>query len=854
MSAALIGAPVAPDAVQIKRTIMALHGPDDIVELRAIHKGGRKRVDAGYFDGEHRDLLVEEAMRLNSHGAAVYITLNKVDPQLLARCANRVQEYASATATDANVTHRHWLLIDIDPQRPKDTSATDEQLALARERARAVYDFLSKRGWPQPVSADSGNGLHFLYRVILPNDEDSRDLVKNILAALAKRFNDDAIKIDQSVFNAARIVKFHGTVANKGDDLPAAPWRLSKLRTVPADVLPVDAELLRSLAAEVAPVEQKHNAPSAGVRSWSESDVQSFLARGGIDAVGPDQHEGVSRWKLKTCPFNPDHGFGEAAVFLRPDGRLGFECRHNSCQDKHWRDLRTLVDGDREQHRPPVTRAPMPVAAGEWPNPQPLPDGLPAVDAFDYELLPPILRRRVEDIAERMQCPPDFPAVAIMVMLSSLVGRRCGIAPKHADDWAVIPNLWGMVIGRPGIMKSPPLTEIMRPLQVLQARAIDVYNSAQAEHQAGEMVALEGARLTKDTIRKLLKDGKAATAHERAQEAMERDDAEPVCRRFVVNDSTVEKLGEILNQNPCGILLFRDELNGYFRTLERQGHEADRAFYLECWNGDNSFTYDRIGRGTLHIAGACLSVLGGIQPGPLADIVRGLRGSGDDGLLQRFQLSVWPDVRPEWRNVDRPPDSEARDAIQSIIERLDRLSPASVGAEPDTIPLLRFSSEAQQLFDIWREALERRLRGDTEHAMVEAHLAKYRSLVPSLALLIHLADADGGPVELLPLERAIAWAEYLESHARRIYAPAISPDMDAARLLARRIRRGELGDAFGLRDVYNNGWSGLSTRDEVAAAVAVMIDHDWMRAVEEPTPGRTRTVYRINPAVLKISP
>jgi Protein of unknown function (DUF3987) len=317
-----------------------------------------------------------------------------------------------------------------------------------------------------------------------------------------------------------------------------------------------------------------------------------------------------------------------------------------------------------------------------------------------------------------------------------------------------------------------------------------------------------------------------------------------------VNDSTVEKLGEILNENPCGILLFRDELNGYFRTLERQGHEADRAFYLECWNGDGSFTYDRIGRGTLHIAGACLSILGSIQPGPLADLVRGLRGSGDDGMLQRFQLAVWPDVRPDWTNIDRSPDLEARDAVQAIIERFDRMTAENLGADPGEIPVLRFSDGAQELFDVWREALEVRLRNDSEHAMVEAHLAKFRSLVPSLALLIHLTEASEGPVDRLPLERAIAWAEYLESHARRIYAPAISPDMDAARVLSKRIRQGQVTDGFSMRDVYNAGWSGLSTRDNVAAAVAVLVDHDWIRAVEEPTPGRTRTIYRINPSVL----
>jgi hypothetical protein len=846
--------------VQIKKAIATLHGANAVVELRAIHKGGRKRVDAGYFDGGHRDLLVAEAIKLNTHGAAVYVTMNEVDPQLLSRTANRIQEYAQATATDSNVIRRQWLLIDIDPQRPKDTSATHEQLALALERAKAIHDFLTQRGWPNPASADSGNGLHFLYRVDLPNDEASRDLVKHCLEALASRFDDEDVKVDRSVFNAARITKLYGTVANKGDDVPTAPWRLSKLRSVPDQVQIISLELLHALAAEVnAP---KPNNITTGVNgsAWSEADVQDFLARGGIEATGPEPHEGASRWKLKTCPFNSEHGYGESAVFLRPDGKLGFDCRHNSCADKHWADLRSLVDGERGARRTTpgaasvqapirIPASPTEQGGGQWPSPTPLPAGLPPVAPFEYELLPTLLHRRVEDIAERMQCPPDFPAVALIVMLSSLIGRRCGIAPKRADEWVVVPNLWGMAIGRPGIMKSPPLTEIMRPLQVLQARAFEIFEQEQAGRNAGTMVAEASEAVTKEAIRKLLKKGQKAAAAERAQEVCDRSEAEPVCRRYVVNDSTVEKLGEILNQNRFGVLLFRDELNGFFRTLERHGHEADRAFYLECWNGDNGFTYDRIGRGTLHIEGACLSILGSIQPGPLSDLVRGLRGSGDDGLLQRFQLGVWPDAAPEWRNIDRPPDREARDAIQTLIERFDRMTAESLGADPGTVPMLRFSDDAQSLFDVWREVLERRLRDDSEHPMLEAHLAKYRSLVPSLALVIHLTEASEGPIEKMALERAIGWAEYLESHARRIYAPAISPDMDAARLLAKRIGSGTVGTMFALRDIYNRGWTGLATRDEVAAAVSVLIDHDWLREFEEATPGRTRTLYRVNPAV-----
>ena len=134
--------------------------------------------------------------------------------------------------------------------------------------------------------------------------------------------------------------------------------------------------------------------------------------------------------------------------------------------------------------------------------------------------------------------------------------------------------------------------------------------------------------------------------------------------------------------------------------------------------------------------------------------------------------------------------------------------------------------------------------------MLEAHLSKYRSLVPSLALVIHLAETYGGPVNMPALERAIGWAEYLETHARRIYAPAVSPDMDAARLLAKRITANDLGVKFGLRDIYNNGWSGLSTREDVAKAVEVLIDHDWLLEVEELTAGRPRTSYCVNPSLV----
>ena len=121
-----ISAP-SPDASAILAALSVLFTPNDVIELRAFPKG-RKRTDAGYFDGQHSQELAEQAARLSASGAAVYVTLNPVDPQLLSRYNNRIESFAQSTTTDKQVTRRRWLLVDIDPVRPSGTSATDAQL------------------------------------------------------------------------------------------------------------------------------------------------------------------------------------------------------------------------------------------------------------------------------------------------------------------------------------------------------------------------------------------------------------------------------------------------------------------------------------------------------------------------------------------------------------------------------------------------------------------------------------------------------------------------------------------------------------------------------------------------------
>ena len=495
-----------------------------------------------------------------------------------------------------------------------------------------------------------------------------------------------------------------------------------------------------------------------------------------------------------------------------------------------------------------------PSTEGKWPEPRLLPDARPPVQAFDSRLLPESLRGWLEDIAERVQCPIDYVSVGAMIAVAAVVGRRVGIRPKQRDDWLVVPNLWGAVIGRPGIMKSPALTEVLKPLKRLEVEAKEDHERAVSDFATAKMVDGIRRKEHEKAIAKAVRDG--GDPHAVAAELIVEDAEGPVRKRFIVNDSTVEKLGVLLNENPNGVLCYRDELVGLLTSLDRDGQEGARAFYLESWNGAGRFTYDRIGRGTLDIEACCVSILGGIQPGPLTKYLHGALkgGKADDGLIQRFQMAVWPDPSRDWRNVDRWPDGAARDRAHSVYRTLDALDVETLGAKRDGfdvegIPYLRFAPDAQEQFDDWRAILEHRLRSGDLYPAIEAHLSKYRSLVPSLALLIHLAEDGVGPVSIASLERAIGWASYLESHADRIYAMVSRADVAAAGRLADKLLARELKDGFALREVYRPQWAGLTSREEALAAVQVLEDHEWLMVTKENTDGAPRTRHWVNPRI-----
>src|SRR6516164_4940464 len=204
----------------------------------------------------------------------------------------------------------------------------------------------------------------------------------------------------------------------------------------------------------------------------------------------------------------------------------------------------------------------------QWPQPHPLPDSLMPVAAFDLELAPDETRRWLADVCERMQCPSDYIAVSLMAALGSMVGRKVAIRPKVQDDWNVISNQWALIIGRPGVLKSPAMEEALRPLRTLSAMAEDELKKEMAEYEVmASVVKLRRDENLKQAAKILRKD---RTADISSLLETEEQTVAPTLKRYIANDTNVASLGVLLQQNPNGLLVFRDDIVSLLDNLYRE--------------------------------------------------------------------------------------------------------------------------------------------------------------------------------------------------------------------------------------------------------------------------------------------
>ena len=220
---------------QIRQTLDILFKPGDVAELRVLNAPGAGIV-SGYYDDFGK--LALDAAGWDGKAPGIYITLNPCWIDLLDRSPNRLRTHCKhgGLTHDRDIVKRRWLPVDLDPVRPADSSSTDAEHYAAIARARLLRSSLAvTEGWPEAIVADSGNGAHLLYPVDFPNDEVSKERIRAALVMIKERFSTEAVKIDTSVSNAARIWKLYGTLVCKGTNTPERPHRRSSILDLPLE-------------------------------------------------------------------------------------------------------------------------------------------------------------------------------------------------------------------------------------------------------------------------------------------------------------------------------------------------------------------------------------------------------------------------------------------------------------------------------------------------------------------------------------------------------------------------------------------------------------------------------------------
>jgi len=453
------------------------------------------------------------------------------------------------------------------------------------------------------------------------------------------------------------------------------------------------------------------------------------------------------------------------------------------------------------------------------------PESRPVFVAEDF---PPSISGMAADVSRRIGCDALIPAMSALCVAGALIDDSVQLQVKrHDTGWTESARLWGAIVGPPSVKKTPGMNAVLQSMQAIESRLFGQY---QREVQAWT---------------------RAQALAKRSGEAIV---PPPTAKRISVSDTTTEALGPILADNPGGVLAVHDELSGWIGSLDAyrsSGASKDRAFWLSAYQGD-AYKVDRKGSPSIHIPHLSVSILGGIQPGPMRRFATTL---GDDGLLQRFIVITAADAQP---GADVAPDRAALDAWSATAERLYESRGDSLFSMWPT--RIRFAPDAQTLMDAARARVFRLSQSPALTTKQQSAMGKAEGQLARITLIFHCVEDSSGmngepssEISATTAARAIRLFERLVlPSASHFYAEVVG--VSEVQTTARRIAGSILVNAWETvteRDIYRD-LRDLRTeagREHLADSVRVLELAGWLQSVGETYRKGRATRWAVNPLV-----
>jgi hypothetical protein len=824
---------------EIDRTIRFLITPGTTAEARMLQTAFHRTV-SGYFDDHSKlvEAVYRGAMKYNPRG--IFFTLNPVDPILLARANNRLEEHARFTTADNNILRRISLLIDTDAVRPAGISSTNEEHGMAIERARQIARDRATE-WGDALIADSGNGGHLIYPIDLANDPASLKLMTEVLARLARDYSDDHVVIDGACSNAARLCKLYGTVARKGDPTPDRPHRMCRILSLPGNWQPISITCLEDFV-RVAKNSNSHRNARPAKTGLPEFDMERYLARQGWPFRCKPWTSQVGGWiyELDRCPFNEEHRHGSAACTLL-DGQPGFHCHHNGCSGRNIQDL------FREFPPQPSQSPGAQKRQDEWPELIPFTQHQP--DPIPSNSLPGWAGEMAHAVARNTETPFDLAGCLTLGVTSSCIAGKVLVSPE--SGYLEPTNLYVCPTGDPGTRRTGVFNALLDPFVEWENRHALLLEPEQ-KRKARERKILE------QQIEKLSK--KAADAKDPKKEFEKIHQLEqtlplvPSTPQLFCEDCTPEALAWLMKENGERMAVFSDE-GGPFDVLTgiRYSGNSGGAPNLDLILKAHSGSPVRVNRADrarspIRLNSPCLTIA--VTPQP--DVLQSLKdkpGFRGRGLLARFLYALPPSLLGYRAGKCPPIPEQTRHTYEREIQTL-------LNWAPERPLVLRFSPAA---YDIWKDFQK----------MVEQHFleggllfdlkdwgGKLPGAAARIAGVLHAMTPEFAerrsaeilePTALLAVELATSYI----FHARAAFSlMQRDSEIEHAQKIANWFVERKL-TSFGIRECFRAHQSRFERVDAMDQAIKLLIAHGYIRRTKQDSTGGRPPSDRcdVNPAL-----
>ena len=312
----------------------------------------------------------------------------------------------------------------------------------------------------------------------------------------------------------------------------------------------------------------------------------------------------------------------------------------------------------------------------------------------------------------------DYMACSMLWLYSVMIGNSLQIEVKAG--WKESCNIWISLVGKAGLGKTPSIDNIIFPLLKANNREIKNYIKSNEKFE-------NYTTLSKD------------------EKKHSEEIKQPKKTQFIANDITLEALVDLHEENKNSVGVFKDELAGWFKDMNKYRAGSDLEFWLSTWSG-KSVSMNRKTAKSSFVEKPLIPVLGGIQPSILSTFYT--EENKDNGFVDRMLLS-FPELEIEGYNEnDLGPSNE-------VINNDDEIEPQ----------ICKWSSEAKEHWKRIFNEITSTQNSEDENEYMKSMLPKQKSYIPRFALILNTIESYTTGKDLHEIsEKSILGAEKISKY------------------------------------------------------------------------------------------